>query len=114
MFLLARENRLKKNRDFKNVFNKGKSIAGLFVVIYWLPNKLSLNRFGFSVSKKVGNAVFRNRIKRILRAILSKDDKIEKGYDIIIIVRPKIKGISTPLVEKDLKKVLIRAKVYHN
>ena len=51
---------LKKNRDFQNVYNNGKSYANKYLVMYVLENNLNRNRIGISVSKKVGNSVIRH------------------------------------------------------
>ncbi len=57
------------------------------------PNDLSYSRLGLSVSRKVGNAVKRNRVKRLIRELFRKNkDKFPKGYDIVFIPR---KGFST-------------------
>ena len=50
---------LKKNRDFQNVYKKGKSYANRYLVMYVLKNDTERNRLGISVSKKVGNSVIR-------------------------------------------------------
>ena len=52
---------LKKNRDFQTVYNKGKSLANSYLVMYVMDNGLEKNRLGISVSKKVGNSVVRHR-----------------------------------------------------
>ena len=58
---------LNKNKDFLNLYKKGRSVVSKAVVIYVKPNGLSYNRFGITAGKKVGNAVMRNRAKRIIR-----------------------------------------------
>jgi ribonuclease P protein component len=79
---------LKKNHDFKLVYNAKKSFANRLLVIYYLPNGRDFNRLGLSVSKKVGNSVTRNRIKRLIReSYRLNEDSIKKGYDIIVIAR---------------------------
>ena len=54
---------LKKNEDFRTVYNRGKSFANRQLVFYYMPNKLSENRVGFSISKKFGKAVYRNKAR---------------------------------------------------
>ena len=58
---------LKKNFQFRHVYNRGKSIANRHLVLYMVKNGTQGNKLGISVSKKVGNAVTRNLVKRRLR-----------------------------------------------
>ncbi|MBO8127866.1 MAG: ribonuclease P protein component [Peptococcaceae bacterium] len=82
---------IKKNRDFRKVFSHGKSKAGKSLVVYRLSNGSDKRRFGFSVSKKIGNAVVRNRVRRILKEICRlNEDQFEAGYDYVIVARPAV------------------------
>ena len=58
---------LKKNKDFQNVYKKGKSYANRYFVMYVLKNETETNRLGISVSKKVGNSVIRHHLTRLVR-----------------------------------------------
>jgi len=58
---------LKKGGDFKRVFERGKNVAAPLLVVYALANDLGFNRLGLSVSKKVGGAVIRNRVRRLIK-----------------------------------------------
>ena len=81
-------NRLKKNEDFRRVYQKKRSMANKLLIIYILKNKYGYNRVGFTVSKKVGKSVIRNRVKRLLReSYRLNEEKILQGYDIIFIAR---------------------------
>ena len=81
-------NRLKKNEDFRKVYQKKRSMANRLLIIYILKNKYGYNRVGFTVSKKVGKSVIRNRVKRLLReSYRLNEEKILQGYDIIFIAR---------------------------
>ncbi|MBU7007553.1 ribonuclease P protein component [Phosphitispora fastidiosa] len=85
-------NSLTKRKDFNKVYKGGKTVVDKYLVIYCLPNDIGITRFGFSVGKKIGNAVMRNRIKRIMREICRTNcDIIKEGFDCVIIVRPRIK-----------------------
>ena len=77
----------------------GKAIAHPFVVLLYLPNQSEQIRCGFAASKSVGNAVARNRAKRILRAAFcTQIPQIKSGYDCILIARkPILKSNSTKL-----------------
>ena len=63
-------------------------MANKLLIIYILENKYEYNRVGFTVSKKVGKSVIRNRVKRLLReSYRLNEEKILQGYDIIFIAR---------------------------
>jgi ribonuclease P protein component len=89
-FMLPREHRLTDRRDFQRVFHHGQSFANRYLVIYYLKNRNSGTfRVGFSVSKKVGKAVVRNRVKRLLReAFRLQSGQIREPYDLVVIARP--------------------------
>jgi len=79
---------LKKNMDFQNVYNNGKSYANKYLVMYVLDNNSEKNRIGISVSKKVGNSVIRHRITRLIReSYRLQEDVFNNGLDIVIIAR---------------------------
>ena len=64
---MNKKQRIKKNAEFQKIFKKGKSFANRQFVVYCLEKEEDYYRVGLSVSKKVGNAVVRNRIKRYIR-----------------------------------------------
>lgn len=88
---LNKKNRLKKKRDFEDVFKKGRAVKGAFLFIKYKKNELSVPRFGFVVSTKVaGKAVERNKIRRILsEGVRGMIDSLD-SYDIIVVVTHKI------------------------
>lgn len=84
---------LKKNSEFQNVYNNGKSFANKYLVMYVFENESNRNRIGVSVSKKVGNSVIRHRITRLIKEIYRLNiENIEKNVDIIVIARVNAKG----------------------
>lgn len=83
--------RIKKNEDFTRVYRRGKSFGCKNLVIYYMPNHTDTYRVGLSVSKKVGNAVVRNRVKRYLKESLILLKPSGKGHDIVFIARPVAK-----------------------
>ena len=79
---------LKKNSDFQNVYANGKSKANKYLVMYVLPNDLSMNRLGISVSKKVGNSVVRHHLTRLIReSYRLNHEMFNSGLDIVVVVR---------------------------
>lgn len=87
---------LNRNKDFLFLYRKGKSVVGRYAVIYVRPNKKPYNRLGITAGKKVGNAVHRNRAKRIIRQAYMENEKdIPIGLDIVIVARAAICGIKS-------------------
>ena len=79
---------LKKNHEFRRLYNKGKSAASQCVVVYSRRNGKAENRLGVTVSTKIGGAVQRNRIRRRLKEIYRlNEEKLAAGYDVVIVAR---------------------------
>ena len=86
---------LKKNRDFQNVYKKGRSYANRLLVMYVLENQTDCNRIGISVSKKVGNSVIRHHLTRLIReSYRLHEDMFNNGLDIVVIARSTARDIS--------------------
>ncbi len=82
------EEYLTKEKQFSLVYNEGRLIKGRLLSIRIMPNSLGISRYGFIVGKRVGNAVVRNRVKRLLREI-SRQIPIKPGWDIVFFTNPK-------------------------
>lgn len=78
---------LKKQYQFDRVYKRGKSYGNKQLVMYVLNNKKKNNFFGIVISKKVGNSVKRNRIRRQVKESIRLKNNIKTGQDIIIVVR---------------------------
>lgn len=105
--------RLRKNEEFQVVFKKGKSVANRQFVVYVLKRpEQSYSRLGLSVSKKMGNAVMRNHIKRFIKEIFRDlSDRLEPGNDYIIISRRPVRTMSYQEMQGSLVHVLKKAGV---
>jgi ribonuclease P protein component len=80
--------KLNKPSDISRCFKYGKKVSGKYVVVYFAKNNSEFSRRGIVASKKIGNAVKRNRAKRVIRAALFKGvggSALPKGFDIVII-----------------------------
>ena len=104
------EQYLTRSEDYALVYEKGSSWASDLMVLKALPNQLTVSRYGLSVSRRLGKAVVRNRVKRRLREIL-RLLKIEPGWDIVFIARSDAAGASFESLGKSVKKLLSRAKL---
>ena len=94
---------LKKNRDFQNVYRKGKSYANKYLVMYVLKNETEENRIGISVSKKVGNSVIRHHVTRLIReSYRLHEDMFNSGLDIVVIARVTAKHATYHEIESAL------------
>ena len=109
---MKKEYRVKKSQDFDNIIRKKQSFANRQFVIYYQENKLDHMRLGISVSKKLGKAHERNKLKRYVRESFKTRKDFLKNYDIIIIVRPAAKGLSFLEVGSSIDHVLKRSKLY--
>lgn len=105
--------RLKKSIQFKQTYSKGNSVAGRRIVLYWHINNDEDTKVGFSVSKKVGKAVIRNRYKRMLRACISNYLPHIKPSNIVVIARVRIVGSTYGDLEKEMKYLLHKAKLFN-
>ena len=95
---------LKKNRDFQNVYKKGKSYANRYLVMYVLKNDTERNRLGISVSKKVGNSVIRHHVTRLIReSYRLQEDMFNSGLDIVVIARGTARDASFHQISSALK-----------
>jgi ribonuclease P protein component len=98
---MAKRRRLTRSGEFDRVYRDGSSHATRYLVLYSFPRKSEAKtdiRLGVSVSRKVGGAVARNRVKRALReAFRSLSERLPAQHDFVIVARPEISA----LIERD-------------
>lgn len=86
--IMQKTESIKLNRDFRWLYNKGDSRAASEIVIYFKKRRREGNRLGLTVSKKVGCAVVRNRIRRLIKENYRlREDRLKSGYDMVIVAR---------------------------
>ncbi len=88
--------RLSRSAEFERVYRQGRSIANRHLVLYTFPNpSTGRPRLGLSVSRKVGGAVERNRVKRLLREAWARaEDELVAGQDVVVVARPQARELA--------------------
>ena len=105
--------RVKREKDFKAIFKDGTSFANRKFVVYQLENQPNHFRVGLYVSKKLGNAVTRNQIKRRIRHILqSVKGSLVEHVDFVVIARKGVETLEYAEMEKTLLHVVKLSKIY--
>jgi len=102
---------LNDNRDFLTLYKKGRYVISKVAVVYYRKNKLPYNRLGITAGKKVGNAVCRNRAKRIIRQAYRENElNMPIGYDFVIVARSSTGNgrVKSTEVSQFLKKCVIK------
>lgn len=116
---------IKENHLYNKAYRRGKRSVGKYTAVYVLrdlkahrimrdnPEKKYLNRLGIAVSKKLGNAVTRNRAKRIIRAAYRAiEAELVTGYLVVISARNDIVGVKSTDVERELREAFSRLEMY--
>ncbi|QIL45997.1 ribonuclease P protein component [Vagococcus coleopterorum] len=104
--------RIKKETEFQKIMQLKNTFANRNFVIYIEPFDQKHFRVGLSVGKKIGNAVTRNYIKRVIRNNLNQlDSQINQNYNVIIIARPNIVNLSFEEIKKNLLHVFKLANI---
>lgn len=98
---------IKKNFEYRKVYKRGRSTVGRYLVVYFFKNNKNYNRLGITVSKKVGNSVIRNRVRRLTKESFRKlEDDLNQGYDIVVVARVISNKASYHQIEDNLYKLL--------
>ena len=113
----GKRSRLSRSADFDRVYREGRSHASRHLVVYAFPRSAPPEdgpRLGVSVGRKVGGAVERNRMKRLLReAFWASADGLREGHDFVIVARPAAGELAReggePAIEEALRNVLSEA-----
>jgi ribonuclease P protein component len=112
--MIARNLRLRRNSEFERVRTEGRSWSSRNIVLAVAPNDIGENRYGFAVGKRAGNAVVRNRAKRLMREAARKyHPRLKQGNDIVFIARNSFTpdmGLSE--IEQQMEGLARRSKLF--
>lgn len=96
-----------RNNDFRRIYARGKSYVSPLVVVYALKNRTKIVRVGITTSKKVGNAVQRNRSRRVIReAFRALAPRVRPGFDLVLVARGKTPYVKSTDVRRQLERQL--------
>lgn len=113
--MLKKRYRLRGRTRFAEVREKGRSVAHPLAVLIALPNDLPHSRFGFSVSRRIGKAVKRNRARRLLReAVRLQLSNFAPGYDVILIARAPLREATFAAVYEAVAQLARRAGIWQS
>lgn len=107
------ENRLKKRKHFNYIYKNGESKFSSLLQMVFIKNKFKPYKIGFSVNKKIGKSVVRNKVKRRLREGVSFFSKnINQNYNYIFVAKKGIEEKNFEEIKEEIKKLLIKANLY--
>ena len=99
--------RIRKKKDFLHIYKKGKRYRGKYFILIYLSNELAFSRVAIVASKKLGNAVQRNRTKRWLRTLFRRNKELlKKPFDLVFIPRKEIHGAKWQSLTNDYQAAL--------
>ena len=108
--MLKRINRLKKRYQFNYVYKSGEHFSGEHMILYVVASKTKSIKVGLAVTKKVGKAVIRNRVRRQLREIIKKQvPTLKQSYNIIVVARDNITSASFDVLSNEFSKLIKKA-----
>lgn len=104
--------RIRKNMEFKNIYKVGKNYWNRNLVLYVRKNGLNETRVGYTITKKIGNAVTRNKMRRRMKEIYRLNfHNIKEGYDLIFIAKRSIVNISYDELESSMIHIMSISKL---
>ncbi|SMC00200.1 ribonuclease P protein component [Thermanaeromonas toyohensis ToBE] len=113
--MLPAARRITQAAEFRRVYRQGRRVGSRALVLYFRPNGGKLTRFGFSVSKRIGRSVVRNRCKRLLREACRRQLKLFRpGFDIVLVAREGIKELCFKEVMEEVLILSEKAKLLVN
>jgi len=102
-----RIHRIRRRAEFQHVYKNGTRVSGRFYTLFIQPNSLAVGRLGVAATRKLGGAVVRNRAKRLVREVFRRSG-ITPGFDVIVVPRRELLGISFAVLEAEYRATLER------
>ena len=101
--------RIRNKKDFSEIYKKGRRLKGQYFVLVFAPNGLNYSRLGVVVSKKVGQATVRNRVKRRFRELFRRNKALLPGnFDLVLIARPEVVQLDWQKMKEEYRALIRR------
>ncbi len=111
-FRLLKRFRLTRGSEYQRVYKQGRRARSAHFTVFFSANQLPFSRFGLTVSRKIGTAVCRNRVKRIFReALRFHGEEALPGFDFVFNPHPSASTLKTPDLAKDVAELFSHLKV---
>jgi ribonuclease P protein component len=99
--------RIRRREDFQRVYEQGTKVHGRFGTFFFLRTSLTVGRLGIAATRKFGEAVARNRAKRLIRDVFRRN-KIAPGFDVVVIPKRTLLEASQSAFEAEFRRLLDR------
>lgn len=107
------ENRLKKRKHFNYIYKNGESKFSKILQLVFIKSKITPFKVGFSVSKKIGKSVVRNKVKRRMReAFFSLKSQVKQNYNYIFVAKEGIEELTYEQIKQEMISLLLKASLY--
>lgn len=107
---MERRLRLRQSQDFVRIRQQGRKYSQQTIMLSILPNGSGCNRYGIVTSRRLGKAVVRNRVRRLIREVLrALHSDLRQGYDVVIVARPAIAGQPYSSVRRIIEQLLVQS-----
>lgn len=112
-FSFPKKERLLNRKDFVNLNRLGKRYRTRHFTVIFKQNRLDITRLGITVSKKIGNAVKRNKVKRLIREFYrTHKSSFPQGYDIVVIANEGAYGLAYRKIKEELGEIILDKKFH--
>lgn len=110
---MKKQNRLKKRKHFNYIYKKGESKNSRFVKVFFIKSKYKPFKVGFSVSKKIGNSVVRNKVKRRMKEIIYFfQTNLNNNYNYIFMAKEGIENLAFENLKQEIENLIKKAGIY--
>src|SRR5438874_7599383 len=99
--------RIRRRAEFQEVYSRGIKAHSRYATVFLLPNELGVGRLGIAATRKLGDAVRRNRAKRLIREVFRRN-KIASGFDVVVVPKRELLDASLTVLETEYRNALER------